>query len=140
MGGPVTPFALLASLAGLSREEAGELVGFPLDTVKSWAAGRRPARPEALAALRGLIAAQERGAAEALAEIARVIAAQGAPDRIDIGFPSDDHEAQTLGFPSVGAWGAMAARVLARSPIPIRLVPRGATLASAAAADARDRL
>lgn len=37
-------------------------------------------------------------------------------------------------FPSAGAWAAMAARVLTRSPHPVHLVPRGSTPATAAAA------
>lgn len=71
-----------------------------------------------------------------LTQIARLSRSHGAPDEIEIGYPADDHEAQSLGWPCVEAWAAMAARVLAASDTRIRLVPRGSTPGTAAAADA----
>ena len=62
---------------------------------------------------------QEHVADEALAIL------RGAPlGPIEMGFPADDEEARALGWPCVGAWGAMAARVIAATGSPIRLVPR----------------
>ena len=57
---------------------------------------------------------------------------------IEIGYPADDHEARALGLPCVGAWRAMAARVVARLERPVVLVPRGSTPATAAAIQARE--
>jgi hypothetical protein len=54
---------------------------------------------------------------------------------IALGYPTDDHEAQGLGWPCVGAWRAMAARVVVAA-LPVRLVPRGSSLATAAAIEA----
>jgi len=42
-------------------------------------------------------------------------------------------EASALGWPCVGAWRLMAARVVAGAPVPIALVPRGTTPAAATA-------
>jgi len=131
----MTPFAVLCALAGLSHREAGDFLGVRPDTVKSWSAGRNRTAPGAIVELRTLVARQERAAAEAVAQIAK---SHGAPDEIEIGYPADDHEARSLGWPCVGAWAAMAARVLATADAPIKLVPRGSTPGTAAAAGAHD--
>lgn len=135
----ITPFGILASLAGLSHREAALVCGVRLDTVKSWSSGRNRAAAGAIDDLRALIARQERSAAEAVAQIAHLAQSHGAPDEIEIGYPADDYEAQALGWPCVGAWAAMAARVVAATPIPIMLVPRGSTPTSAAVADAHEQ-
>lgn len=127
----MTPFALLAALAGLSHREASELLSVRLDTVKSWSSGRNRCPPGALAELKRLIARQERAAREALAMFERAKTAEferGATAarviaEIELGYPADDDEARTLGWPCVGAWGAMAARVIAGSPAPVSLAP-----------------
>ncbi len=130
----MTPFALLEALAGLSHREAAEFHKVRPDTVQSWATGRNRCPDGALNELRALIGAQERAAAQAID-----IIKDEAPEAVDLGFPADDAEARSLGWPCVGAWAAMAARIIADSPLPVRLVARGATPASAAAADERER-
>lgn len=50
----MTPYSLLLSLTGLSHKSAAVLHGVRLDTVKSWASGRRNAPPDALDQLRDL--------------------------------------------------------------------------------------
>jgi hypothetical protein len=124
----VTPFALLEQLAGLSHREAAEFHRVRLDSVKKWSTGDTRCPPGALAELRALIATQERAAREALA-----IIGGDDPDEIEIGHPADDAEARALGWPCVGAWSAMAARVLAAIDRPAMLVPRGSTPATAVA-------
>ena len=135
----MTPFAALCALAGLSQHEAGDLCGVRHDSARQWATGRRNAPAGALDTLRALIARQERAAREAVSQIARLSKSHGAPDVIELGYPADDHEAQSLGWPCVGAWSAMAARVIAAAPAKIVLVPRGSTPGTAAAADAHGR-
>ena len=130
----MTPFALLLELAGLSQREACEFLKISPSSVDKMRRGLRAAPPGVIGHLRGLIYKQERVARETLA-----IVCKGAPDRIEIGFPADDHEARSLGWPCVGAWSAMAARVLAGMELTPRLVPRGSTPATAAAIDARER-
>ena len=102
------------------------------DTVKSWSAGRNRAPDGVIADLRELAGKIDRVASQALAMLDT--APPGA--KIEIGFPVDDHEAQTLGFPCVGAWRAMAGQVVANSDRTLVLVPRGSTAGSAAAIDA----
>lgn len=135
----MTPAALLMELAGLSHREAAEFLRVRIDTVKSWSAGRNAINAGALAELQGLIARQERAASETLAQMRAMMAAHGSPDEIEVGYPADDHEARTMGWPCVGAWSAMFARVIAAAPAKIVLVPRGSTPGTAAAADAAGR-
>lgn len=109
--------------------------GVRLDTVKSWCSGRNRANDGVIRELRQLHAKIERVATEALVLISR------APDaeEIELGYAADDHEAQALGWPCVGAQAASLGLVIARCDRPVRLVPRGATVATAAAAEAHQR-
>lgn len=137
----MTPAALLIQLAGLSHREAADFLRIRLDTVKSWhrAHGANGTSDGILSELRALIAQQERTAAQAIAQMAQMadIARENGEDAEGVlGYPADDYEARSLGWPCVGAWRAMAARVIAAAPVRIILVPRGSTPETAAAADA----
>lgn len=134
----MTPYSLLSEFAGLSHREAAEFHRVRLDTVKSWSAGRNRAPNGALAELRNLIAWQDRAARQTLDQIG-ALAPTDAPNAVEISFPADDDEARALGWPCVGAWRAMAARVLAQSPHEIRYVARGTTRVTAAVAETRER-
>lgn len=131
----MTPYDLLRRRCGLSQPEAAEFHKVRLDTVKSWCSGRNRANDGVLAELRRLHAQIERVAAEALA----AIAAAPAAEEIELGYAADDHEAQGLGWPCVGAQAASLGLVIARCDRPVRLAPRGSTVATAAAADAHRR-
>lgn len=128
----MTSYALLMQVCGLSLREAAELHAVRPDTVKSWSAGRNRPPPGVIAELRALARLIARAADEAAAMIADM--PEGAD--IELGYPADDHEARALGWPCVGAWRALAARIIAATDRPVRLVPRGSTGATAAAADA----
>jgi len=128
----VTPFSALIRLAGLSIREASEFLNIRPDTAASYATGRRTPAPGHIDELRALIGRQARAADEAL----DIIDAQAA-DETELGYPADDYEAQALGWPSTGAWGAVAARIIAKT-VRVKLVPRGSTPATAAASDAHE--
>lgn len=132
----MTPFALLCGVCGLSHREAANLLSVRIDTVKSWSSGRNPTPDGALAELRALARRIDRAAAEALA----LIAEQRPPD-IELGYAVDDHEAQSLGWPCVGAQAAAFGRIVAGIPDGVRVTfaPRGSTPGTAAAADAQRR-
>lgn len=126
--------ALLIDRCSLSQREAADVLGVSINTVKSWMAGRAAPRPGVIADLRALYARIERAADEALAVIA-----DAPPDTVvELGYAADDHEAQGLGWPCCGAQRAMLGLVAARCGRTVRLVPRGSTVATAAAADARE--
>lgn len=126
----MTPFSILMSLAGLSQREAAAFLKVSSSSVDKMARGARSAPDGVIDDLRDLIDQQEDAAEETLA----LIEEQDA-DEIELGYPSDDHEAQSLGWPCVGAWKAMAARVIAGCDQSVSLVPRGSTPATAAAID-----
>lgn len=132
-----TPFSLLLSLSGLSHREAGEFLCVRLDTIRSWSSGRNRCPDGALDDLKKLISKQARTASEALDQISRLETRHGSPDAVELGEPLDDDDAQSIGWPCVGAWRGMAARVMAGAPkgIVIAIVPRGSTPATAAARD-----
>ena len=134
-GGVTTLAALLIDRCGLSQREAADVLSVSINTVKSWMAGRARAPAGVIAQLRALYGSIERAAAEALAVIA------GQPDaaEIELGYAADDVEAQSLGWLCAGAQRAMLGIVAARCGRPVRLVPRGSTLATAGAADAHRR-
>jgi hypothetical protein len=128
----MTPFSLLILRAGLSHREASDFHSVRLDTVKSWSSGRNRTPTNVLNDLSLLIRRQKVSAAEALNHIVDLAGKENCPDEIELGYPKDDFEAQTIGWPCVGAWKSMAARLIQESVIPIRLVPRGATTATTA--------
>ena len=130
-----TPFALLLQLSGLSHREAADFLAVRLDTVKSWSSGRNQCPDGAIADMRRLMAQQDRTAAEALAQIAQLKTDHGSPNVVELGEPVDDDDAQSIGWPCVGAWRGMAAHVVANAPpeVEIQIVQRGSTLATRAA-------
>jgi hypothetical protein len=138
-----TLFDLLAQACGLSQREAADFLRVRLDTIKSWASGRRQAPQEALAELATLAARIDTAAIEAVAQIDAMAAQHGAPSEIDLGVASDDAEAQSIGWPCVGAQCASLGLVVARGTkrgYRFRVSPRGSTVATASAADAHERI
>ena len=138
-----TAFALLLQVCGLSHGEAARFLNVRPDTVKSWATGRRSVPGDALTALADLAAKIDAAADAAMGQVAEVATrAWTDPTVIELGIAADDHEAQSLGWPCVGAHRAVLALTLARGMAEghrFAIVPRGLTLATAAAADARER-
>lgn len=130
----ITLYPILLTLSGLSQREAAEMHGVRLDTLKSWGAGRNPVPPGVIAEIKGLIRRQRRAADELLA----MMGGAGAADEIEIGVASDDHEAQSLGWPCASAHRQAIAMAAAMTDRSIRLVPRESTPASAAAADVHE--
>lgn len=130
-----TEFSLLAGLCGLSIREAADWLEIRPDTAKSWSSGKRNAPAKVLNDLRAMATKIDASAAQAI----DLIRESGA-EEIEIGYCADDHEAQSLGFPCIGAHSAMIARVLAAiDDQTIILVPRGSTTGTAAAAAAHDK-
>lgn len=115
----MTPYGLLLQACGLSHREGADFHQVRLDTVKSWSAGRNCAPAGALAELRELHRKMER----ASRQVALALLNSPGGAEVQIRFPADDAEAQSLGLPCVGAWRAMTAMVLVRINRPVRLVP-----------------
>lgn len=130
----MTTFGLLLTLSGLSQREAATFLDISLSMIEKMARGTRSAPESVIGEMQRLIERQENAAAQAISRITSMD-----PTEVEIGYPADDHEAQALGWPCVGAWQAMAARVVARTGIKVLLVPRGSTVGTARAADAAGR-
>jgi hypothetical protein len=135
----MTPFKLLLNLSGLSQREASDYLNISKSTVDKLSREKFKANEGIIKELRNLIAKQHSAANKALALIHEQAAM---PTYIEIGYPANDREAQTLGWPSVGAWSAMTARIISQCSIPIVFVPGGSIISTAAAAEtaAHDRL
>lgn len=127
------PFSLLLRLSGLSQREASSFLQASPSAIDKMARDVRSTPPGIIAEMRDLISRQERAADEALDVLDGLDA-----DVFELGYPADDHEAQSLGWPCVGAWSGMAARVIAGTDRTVKLVPRGSTLATAGAGDIRE--
>ena len=98
--------------------------------------GRLPT--DALTMLNGLIDRQDIAARETLSIIMQHIDNPELED-VEIGVSVDDHEAQSIGWPTASAHAAVIHRLMeiAEDPVRrrIRVVPRGATPGTAAAID-----
>ena len=132
----ITIFSILCQRCGLSRQEAATFLKVRNDTVYSWSTGRNKAPQGAIDELRELYTRIESAADASLEEIKAMVNKRGNPGVIELGIAVDDHDAKLLGWPCVGAHGAVLGLVAARIDLPITIVPRGATVATAAAADA----
>ncbi len=126
----MTPFALLLRLCGLSQREAALFLNVSGSAVDKMSRGVRKVPPGIMSDLRNLHQTQRRAADDHIRTIG-----EGGGNMIKLGLASDDHEAQSLGWPCVGAQAGAYALVIAATQIPVEIVPRGSTLATALAAD-----
>jgi len=128
-------YALLRDRCGLSLREAAEFHGTSENSVMSWSAGRRNPPAGIIAELRALYAQIETAAADLV-----TLAREAGPEvEIELGLAADDAEARSIGWPCVGAHAAALGLAAARLDNQVRIVARGTTLATAAAADLNDR-
>lgn len=136
-------YRLALRLSGLSLQQAGGFHDVRRSSVEHWAQGRRRVPPDILAQIHDLIHRQMRAAIEGAETIRQLLEREPDTEAIDLARPTDDHEAQSLGFPTLSAWDAMAGMILALLPLDtaarVVVVPRGSTPSTAAAADAHDR-
>ena len=141
----MTPFSLLCAACGLSAKEAAEFLRVRPDTALSWSSGRRTPSDDVLkelATLHRLIHLTAEQFIETMRDLVRNAPDDAKPTVIFLGYCADDAEAQALGLPFASCHAIMLSHVIAdaiRSGQQVRLAPRGATPATAAAADARDR-
>lgn len=129
-----TTFSLLVNRCGLSTREAAEFLDARVDTVKSWSSGRNKCPAGVIDQLRDLYASIEAAADNHIAAVKHLIETNGAPEEIEISIAADDDEARTLGFPCAGVHGAVIGIVTASIDVPVVVVPRGSTVATAGAA------
>ncbi|MCV6548541.1 MAG: hypothetical protein OIF56_14885 [Cohaesibacter sp.] len=129
----MTPFSTILSISSLSQREAANFLAVSTSIVDKWSRGVRTPRPEVIREMTNLVQKQQETARQMLK-----IVNENEMEAIELGFPTNDHEAQCLGWPCVGAWKGMAGRFIADCTKPVNLVPRGSTPAAAAARDQQD--
>ena len=134
----MTLFSSILKLSGLSIKEASNFLGVRVDTVKSWSTGRNNPKQGVFDQLHELLITQETAAGE----VVKIWEDLGQPEKWELGYAADDYEAQSLGWPSARAQMAAFARVweMLHDDCELILSPRGSTLATAAAADAHEKL
>ncbi len=134
-----TLYSILLSASGLSQREAAIFHGARLDTVKSWSAGRNAAPAGAIQELVDLIDRMMTAVDAGVEQMEKMQAQHPVTGEIELGLCSDDHEAQSLGWPSASVHsrviGLLAAEAIAAGHA-VKTVPRGSTVATAAAIDA----
>jgi hypothetical protein len=132
----MTTLAIALTACGLSIREGANYLGVRFDSVQKCAAGKARTPPGWLRDLKELAGKIERAASETLMAIEQA----PADAAIELGVASDDHEAQSLGWPCRSAQIAAFARVWAALPLDrkVSVVPRGSTPGTAAASDAHE--
>lgn len=118
-------------LCGLSQREAAAFLGVSPSAVDKMGRSVRSTPPGVMAELRGLHRQQRRAATAIIRQWSEAVRLHGAPDRLELALSSDDAEAQSKGWPCVGAERAAYALALARIDAPAVIVPRGSTVATA---------
>ena len=134
----MTPFANLLAASGLSYAEAGAILGATKETVRDWARGKSRTPDDALNWAHDLVAAML-SKADTLADVYDQLAKKhGQPSVIEIGCSTDDPEAQSNGFVNLNHERATIGLAVAQLPLgAVKIVPRGSTVAVAAAKKAR---
>jgi len=130
-----TVYDLLRRRCGLSQTEAAAFHRVRVDTIKSWCAGRNNAAPGALDELRTLYRHIERAAREAVAQIesGRI----SIP--IELRVARDDAEAQSWGWPCIGAQTAVLGLLVAQSRAAVTLTQGGAMIVNPVAIEQMSR-
>ncbi len=122
-------FKLISQDCGLTMTEAASFLDVRPDTAKSWWMGRRICPDTVIDELLALSVRQDVAAQESAIVIQNAAEQRGAPEDIELGIASDDHEAQSLGWPGAGAHAAVLRKTVKLLPpdlaVLVRIVPRG---------------
>lgn len=132
-------FNILCQRCGLLQREAAKFLDVSLSTVKAWGQNKNSCPDGVICELIDLYDRMEIAADEALTSFIL----QGEPAGVvELGVSVDDAEAQTLGWPCVGTHAAVLGLVsisLIAEGHRVKIVPRGSTVVTAAAADAHNK-
>lgn len=129
-------FTCLLSASGLSTSEAAEFLNVSRKNVTRWANGTLEPPVGVTKGLEKLIQKQNEAVKQTLDLIGQAKGVSG----YEIGCPTDGTEAKDMGWPTVSAFKMVAGRIIAEATGVIKVVPRGSTVGTAAAADVQDRL
>lgn len=130
----MTPFATLLAASGLSYIKAGSFLGVTKETVRDWSRGKSRTPADALEAMHDLVSRMLEKSDTLLDAYDELSSLHESPDVIEIGMSTDDHEAKANGFVDLNHERATIGLAVAQLPLgAVKIVPRGSTLATAAA-------
>lgn len=130
----ITVFATLRAAAGLSLFETADYLKVSQKNVERWVDGVREPPEGVIKEMSELVAMQTKVVVRQLSFMKT-----NGVKQAEIGYPVDDEEAKSMGWPCLGAVKVVLGRIIAGSDTSIILSPRGSTSGTAAAIDARGK-
>lgn len=127
-------FSTLRAATGLSLFETADYLNVSQKNVERWVDGVREPPEGVIKEMSELVALQTKVVERQLSFMKANSVKQA-----EIGYPVDDEEAKSMGWPCVGAFKTVLGRIIAGSEASITLSPRGSTSGTAAAIDAREK-
>lgn len=127
-------FSTLRAAAGLSLAETADYLNVSQKNVERWVDGVREPPEGVIKEMSELVALQTKVVERQLSFMKANSVKQA-----EIGYPVDDEEAKSMGWPCVSAFKTVIGRIVAGSEALITLSPRGSTSGTAAAIDAREK-
>jgi hypothetical protein len=137
----VNRFNTLLAASGLTQSEAADWFDTNKAQIVDWARGKSRV-PDRVVNQIADLAERILGRADTLADqIQKLVNEHGLPKEIEIAISTDDHEAALNGLPTVSTErvciGWALAQLAAETRARVKIVPRGSTVATAAAERAR---
>ncbi|WP_295894952.1 helix-turn-helix transcriptional regulator [uncultured Bartonella sp.] len=133
-GSGITVFATLRAATGLSLFETADYLNVSQKNVERWVDGVREPPEGVIKEMAELVALQTKAVDRQLSFMKT-----NGVKQAEIGYPVDDEEANSMGWPCIGAVKVVLGRIIAGSEALITLSPRGSTSGTAAAIDAREK-
>lgn len=127
-------FSTLRAATGLSLAETADYLKVSQKNVERWVDGVREPPEGVIKEMSELVTLQTNAVERQLSFIKTHGVKQA-----EIGYPVDDEEANSMGWPCIGAVKVVLGRIIAGSDASITLSPRGSTSGTAAAIDAREK-
>lgn len=133
-GSAITIFSTLRAATGLSLFDTAAYLNVSQKNVERWVDGVREPPEGVIKEMSELVAMQTKVVERQLSFMKT-----NGVKQAEIGYPVDDEEAKSMGWPCVGAVKVVLGHIIAGSEASITLSPRGATSGTAAAIDAREK-
>lgn len=135
----MTLFRLLISVSGFSHTQAADFLDVRRDTINSWSASRNPTPSGVITELATLISRMQNAVDQTMETIDEQ---HTEPAIIELGYCADDHEAQSLGWPTASVHarviGMIASQCIELGHT-VEVLPRGTTIATAAAIQSHNK-
>lgn len=133
-GSAITIFSTLRAATGLSLFDTAAYLNVSQKNVERWVDGVREPPEGVIKEMSELVAMQTKVVERQLSFMKT-----NGVKQAEIGYPVDDEEAKSMGWPCAGAVKVVLGRIIAGGEASITLSPRGATSGTAAAIDAREK-